>query len=323
MRDGGGRLQLSVYLPTWAYATGAPVPWPELRAMARQAEAVGVDAVFVPDHVGGPASEFWEAWTLLGALADATDRVAIGPLVTPFALRHPVLVAWMARTVDAMSGGRLILGLGAGAAVDRAWSIPGIPTARLFSRFEEGLRIVAPLLREGRVDFQGRAFAAHQATLSPPGPRPNGPPIWVGVRGPRMMRLAARWADAVNFNPPGFYVASPEDLTGPFAALEAACREVGRDPTTVGRTAMAVVSFAGAGADLTGGRARALRGAAAEVAERLHALHRAGVEHLFCALDTAPTAGPMPPVPLTDAAGLEQFGRVIDALRRIEDGADG
>ena len=175
MRDRGGRLRLSVYLPTWADATGQPVPWPELRALARQAEAIGVDAVFVPDHVGGPTSEFWEAWTLLGALAAVTDHVAIGPLVTPFALRHPVLVAWMARTLDAVSGGRLILGLGTGVAVDRAWSIPGIPTARLFSRFEEGLRIVAPLLREGRVDFQGRIFSAHQATIGPSGPRTNGP----------------------------------------------------------------------------------------------------------------------------------------------------
>jgi hypothetical protein len=86
---------------------------------------------------------------------------------------------------------------------------------------------------------------------------------------------------------------------------------------------MAAVSFAGAGAALTGGRARALRGSAAEVAQRLHALHRAGVEHLLCALDTGPVSGPMPTVPLTDAVGLEQFGRVIDALRRIEDAAAG
>jgi alkanesulfonate monooxygenase SsuD/methylene tetrahydromethanopterin reductase-like flavin-dependent oxidoreductase (luciferase family) len=116
----------------------------------------------------------WEGWSLLAALTAATERVELGPLVSPAVFRNPALLAKMADAVDEISGGRLVLGLGAG------WDAPeyaafGYPTENRVDRFEEAFRIVAPLLRTGRVDFAGRYYRALGCELRPRGPRPTGP----------------------------------------------------------------------------------------------------------------------------------------------------
>lgn len=301
-------VRLGLFLPVLEGWLGdAWVPrWPELRALAREAEAVGFDAVFVPDHLvirgspywGIPEGESrgtWEAWTLLAALAEATSRVALGHFVTANGFRNPALLAKMAATVDEIAGGRLILGLGCGSHAPE-YAAFGIPSDHLVSRFEEALRIVVPLLREGHVDFQGRYYTARDCELRPRGPRPGGPPIWIAAFRPRMLRLAARWGD-------GFVTAwheRPDAIREPFAELDAACREVGREPDSLGRVVGTIVSVGG---ELPLFR-EVLRGTTEELAARLGAFRAAGVEHVVCMLHPR------------DARGLERFAPVIEALRR-------
>ena len=201
-------LELGLFLPVledWLGDGWLP-RWPELKGLAALAEAVGFDALFVPDHLvigpspywgipEGEARGTWEAWTLLGALAAETRRVAIGTFVLGAGFRNPALLAKMAATLDEVSGGRLILGLGCGSHPPE-YAAFGYPYDHRVDRFEEALGILVPLLREGRVDFTGRYHAARACELRPRGPRPAGPPIWIAAYQPRMMRLAARWGDA-------------------------------------------------------------------------------------------------------------------------------
>ena len=208
-------------------------PYRAIRAIAQQAEADGFDSVWLPDHLmyrgpGGPTIGSWECWTILAALAEATQRVEIGTLVLNNSLRNPAILAKMATAADEVSQGRLILGMGAG------WNEPeyrsfGLPFDHRVSRFEEALQIVKPMLRDGRVDFKGRYYEARDCDDLPRGPRPQGPPLMVGAEGPRMIRLAARYGDAWNIG----YMGTPDTMAGPMAKIEAACREVGRDPATI------------------------------------------------------------------------------------------
>ena len=171
-------------------------------AMARAAEAIGFDAVWVSDHVGFGDPEAgwsgaWESWTLLSALAVATARVRLGTYVIAVPFRNPALLAKMAETLDEVCGGRLILALGAG------WNEPefaayGVPFERRFDRFEDGLRIIASMLRTGRADHEGRVDSARGRARRPRGPRPDGLPVMVGATAPRMLRLAAELADEWN-----------------------------------------------------------------------------------------------------------------------------
>src|SRR5207249_1659918 len=181
--------------------------------------------------------------SLLAALAAATQRVELGPLVSPAGFRNPALLAKMADTVDEISGGRLVLGLGAG------WKAPeyaafGYPTDHRVDRLEEALQIVVPLLRTGHVDFEGTYYQARGCELRPRGPRLGGPPILVGAKGPRMLRLAATYADRWNAEGP---LRRPEDVAPLRRAGDDACAAVARDPATLGRSASVVIDVAGAG----------------------------------------------------------------------------
>ena len=181
---------------------GATPRWDDIREMAIEAEALGFDAVWVSDHVGfgdpdAGWSGAWESWTLLSALAVATTRVRLGTYVTAVPYRNPALLAKMAETLDEVSGGRVILALGAG------WNEPeftayGFPFERRFDRFEDGLRIITSMLRTGRADHDGRLESARGALIRPRGPRPAGLPVMVGAAAPRMLRLTAELADEWN-----------------------------------------------------------------------------------------------------------------------------
>lgn len=213
-------------------------PYEEIRAVAQQAEADGFDSIWLADHLlyrkpGEPTRGIWECWTLLAALAEATERVDVGSLVVRNAFRHPAILARMATAADEVSGRRLILGVGAG------WNEPeyrafGLPFDHRVDRFEEALQILKPLLRDGHVDFAGHYYTADDCDDLPRGPREAGPPLMVGGEGPRMLRLTARYADIWNTG----YMGLPETMAGPFARINAACLEVGRDPATLGITAL-------------------------------------------------------------------------------------
>jgi probable F420-dependent oxidoreductase len=218
--------------------TNARRPYDSIRAVAQDAEANGFDSIWLADHLlyrkpSEPTRGIWECWTMLAALAEATQRVEIGTLVLCNSFRNPAILAKMATTADEVSHGRLILGVGAG------WNEPeyqafGLPFDHRVDRFEEALQILRPLLREGHVDFAGHYYQARNCDDVPRGPRSEGPPLMVGAEGPRMLKLAAQYADLWNTG----YVGKAETMAEPFRKIEAACREIGRDPATLGVTAL-------------------------------------------------------------------------------------
>ena len=237
-------LKVGINLPTTEGALSGKTPkWADLLAFAERAEVLGFDSLWVPDHLllrwQGQTRGIWECWSLLAALAAVTHRMELGSLVACTTFRSPALLAKMADTVDEISGGRLIVGLGAG------WDGPegrafDMKSDHRVDRFEEALQIIVPLLRTGRVDFEGKYYQVQGCELRPRGPRPDGPPILIGAKGPRMLRLAATYADLWNAEGP---MRGPEEIIPLRAAGDAACAAVGRDPATLGRSASVVVNL--------------------------------------------------------------------------------
>ena len=277
--------------------------WKDVIALARKAEAIGFDSVWVADHTvfrfeGVPTHGRWECWSVLAALAAATDRVEIGPLVTCMGFRNPALLAKIAETVDEISGGRLTLALGAG------WHEPeftsyGYPFDHRASRFEEGFHIVRDLVRTGRADFQGAFSSVNDCELRPRGPRPNGMPIMIGTNGPRLLRLTAQYADSWNTT----WIRHPHQVPPLRDAVDAACLSVDRDPATLERTACVFLDLP----NLTGRWSwnepqppEPLEAAAA--AERIHGFAEEGLSHIMLWLD-----------PCTEA-GIETFAETLALL---------
>ena len=291
MTDSTGRMQLGLLLRNGdirAPSQERTVGWAELREMGRTAEAVGFDTLWVADHLiyrrskdialpEGESRGTWEAWTLLSALAVATERVTLGPFVACTSFRNPALLAKMADTLDEVSGGRLILGLGAG------WHEPeydafGYPFDHRAGRFEEALGIILPLLRTGRVDFAGQYYQARDCELRPRGPRPGGPPIWIGARRPRMLGLVAKYADAYHTDML-LDVGGTEAAEELFRVLDDACRAIGRDPATIRRTSGSAIAVEGADQVVGGPPAVCLRGSTEEIADKLARFAAIGIEH--------------------------------------------
>ncbi len=214
---------------------GQTISWQELLRIALRAEEMGFDSVWLPDHLlyrfpGVRSQGAWDVWSLLAALAARTERVTIAPLVACTSFRNPALLAKMAVTIDEISAGRLLLGLGAG------WHQPeyeafGYPFDHRVSRFEEAVRIIHGLLRTGSVDFEGTHYQARECELRPRGPRESGPPIMVGSTSPRMMSIMARYADAWNADRRN----DLDELRVIEAKVDAACLAEGRDPQTLQR----------------------------------------------------------------------------------------
>ncbi len=296
------RPRIGVILPESERAMDGETPrWRDILAMAHLAEEVGFDSVWLTDHLifGREDGKFgpWESWSLVAALAATTSRVEIGTFVSCASFRNPALFAKMADTVDEVSGGRLILGLGAGWN-EVEYRTFGYPFDNRVSRFEEAIQIIAPLLRDGRVDFEGRFYQARECELRPRGPRPHGLPIMVGTTGPRMLRIAARFADLWNT-----LSIRPDGVPELNARVDEACRDVGRDPRTLGRTIETRVRFP----ELPQRRpdeSEMLSGPPQEVAAALREYARHDVVHLQ--LRVRPN----------NAAGIEAFGRVLDELDR-------
>src|SRR5438128_3947518 len=253
-----------------------------IRAVAQQAEADGFDSVWLPDHFFyrnpcEPTRGIWECWTMLAALAEATHRVEIGTLVTCNSFRKPAILAKMATTVDEISHGRLILGVGAG------WNEPeyqafGLPHDHRVDRFEEALQIIKPLLRDGQVDFKGRYYQAPDCEIVSRGPRSDGPPLMVGSEGgPRMLKLTAQYADLWNTG----YMGKPETMADRLAKIQAACRETGRDPATIGITALIGLWFPDLQAKKPKFFDNPLTGTAQEIAATMRGYRELGVQHIM------------------------------------------
>jgi len=305
------RLKVGIYLPNWTGGldAGQAPRWPELRSMAQLIEDVGFDSLWVADEFryvfdDGDAIAYWESATILGAAAAVTKRIELGPLVAAVGFRNPALLARMAMALDEVSGGRALLGLGAGydEAEHRAH---GFEWEHRVSRLEEAASIISQLLRTGHVDHQGRLFEMRDVVLEPRGPRPGGPPIIIGTIsiGPRLMRCVARFADAWN-GWLAFGDNRPSAVRPHREALDAACREVGRDPASLRRTvgiavAMSDTPFRYGPFDLS---TIALRGTPDEIASTLDAFADEGISHVMVYA-----------FPLTPAA-LEDFAPVLERL---------
>jgi alkanesulfonate monooxygenase SsuD/methylene tetrahydromethanopterin reductase-like flavin-dependent oxidoreductase (luciferase family) len=266
-------------------ATNSKRSYASIRAIAQQAEADGFDSIWLADHLlyrypEQPTRGMWEGWTILAALAEATHRVEIGPLVLCNSFRNPAILAKMATAADEVSDGRLILGVGAG------WNEPeyqafGLPFDHRVGRFEEALQILKPLLRDGHVDFAGQYYGAEDCDNVPRGPRPEGPPLMVGGEGPRLLRLTAQYADLWNTG----YMGEPGTMAGPLARIEAACREVGRDPATIGVTALIGLWFPDLKAEKPGYLDNPLTGTPPEIAAAMHGYAELGVRHIMFQCD--------------------------------------
>lgn len=266
------------------YELGRPPTFREIRNLALRVEAAGFDSVWVYDHLlyrfpDHGTLGIWECWSMLTAFAEATERVELGTLVVSALWRNPALLAKMAVTVDEISNGRLILGLGTGAHRPD-FDAFGYPFDHRASRFDEAIHIVTSLLREGHVDFHGEYFDAPNCELRPRGPRPGGPPILIASRGPRMLELTARYADAWNTAWFGPVDGIAESRTN----LEHACAKIGRDPASIDVTVGVGVDYPMP--DDESGREldpeKVLTGTPKEVAARLRAYEDAGVSHVIC-----------------------------------------
>jgi probable F420-dependent oxidoreductase len=260
-----------------------PDRWSFFRDQALAAEESGLDSVWCADHLLFRSSEeedetkgIHEAWTVLSAVGAITRRVEIGPLVLCVPFRNPALLAKMATTLDDLTRGRLILGLGCG------WHQPefdafGYEFDHRVSQFAEALEIVVPMLRQGTATFSGHWHSAADAALAPPGPRAGGPPILVAGKGPRMLRLVARYADQWNSAWYG-YPEKADRLRENISRVHAALDAIGRDPATLGLTAGVFVASAPGDDDRP---EEAISGTTEEIAEALAGYAKLGVSHLI------------------------------------------
>jgi probable F420-dependent oxidoreductase len=276
--------------------------------MARLSEQVGFDSIWIQDHLlfrfpDKDSEAPWESFSLLAALAAVTERTELGTLVTCTSFRNPALTAKIVDTIDEISGGRVILGLGAG------WHEPeyvafGYPFDHRVSRFEEALTIIYGLLRDGQIDFEGQYYSARECELRPRGPRQHGAPILLGTTGERMLGLTARFADQWNayFTRTGNRASGVPELR---ERIDAICRANGRDPATLERTVTVYVDFVGIPGGISSVNPTGvppLTGAPDEIAAELRAYADEGISHIQVYIE--------PNTP----AGIERFAPVLEAL---------
>jgi alkanesulfonate monooxygenase SsuD/methylene tetrahydromethanopterin reductase-like flavin-dependent oxidoreductase (luciferase family) len=262
------------------------VPWPEYADMARRAEAVGYDSIWVGDHLlydlpDGVTRGPYEAWTTLAALASITERVELGPLVASTAFHAPTMLAKQAVTVDAISNGRLIAGLGAGWN-RREFDGYGFPYDRRVSRFEEALAIIAPLLRDGRTSYHGEFYDVDDCVLDPPPVRPGGPPIMLGSNSPRMLGIGLPVVDAWNV-----WWSIYDNSAERYAEVKAEVDAVMPAGRSVAATAAVMVTIPGGRGRLMGSdyNAQVATVTPDDLADHVRALATIGATHLQLVLD--------------------------------------
>jgi alkanesulfonate monooxygenase SsuD/methylene tetrahydromethanopterin reductase-like flavin-dependent oxidoreductase (luciferase family) len=275
-------VEIGLVLPMGeVFGDGLTARWVNIRDLALRAEEIGFDVVWTCDELLWRAPDrnpegFWECVAMTGAVAAVTSRIKVGTWILSALHRNPGITAKAVETIDEVSDGRFVFGLGSGHAGRQAHAF-GLPEDHVFSRFEEALEIIIPLLRQGRADFEGSFYAARDLEQRPRGPRPGRIPIMIGASGPKMLGLAARHADIWSW-----YVQERSDLVefGPrIAALEAACVEVGRDPATIGKSAGIVIEPTSvSGSEAVFGPP--VRGSADEIADAFRAFGTAGYTNL-------------------------------------------
>jgi alkanesulfonate monooxygenase SsuD/methylene tetrahydromethanopterin reductase-like flavin-dependent oxidoreductase (luciferase family) len=258
--------------------------WEDIWAKALACEAAGFDSLWIMDRLEYQAGEqaygVWESLSLLAALATVTSRVQLGLWVLSATYRNPALTAKALDTIDEISGGRVIVGIGSGnSGNDAECTHYGLPSGNRVGRFRDAITIMGGLLHGERVTHHGRWFQARDTELRPRGPRPHGPPLFVAARGPVMMQEAARHGDGwagVSYDGPG----ALETCQAEMAVLDAACREVGRAPSSLAR---AYLVFVGSPGEQPSGVWTSCQGDATQIAGCLLSFAEMGVSHLLLA----------------------------------------
>ena len=312
-------MKTGIVILSWEGAMDGVTPSSrDVIGLAQLCESVGLDSAWITDHfyfdysdletVGvslpeemhGTKSGSWECWALVSAIAAVTERINIGTLVSATAFRNPSLLARSIDTIDDLSGGRLIVGLGAGDFPFEHESF-GYPVDRPIARFEEAIQIISKLLKGQEVTFSGEFYQTRQAKLIPKGCRPNGPPLLVGsVYGrPRMTRLTVEYGDYWNCFL-SFTQSTVEAYREGWVKLQNACHERGRDPATIKRNVSISVNMAKSPFPIPG--AVPISGSADKIADSLAAFRDEGIEHSTVVLH-----------PLTPT-GIESFARAVEKM---------
>ena len=261
--------------------------------MARLAEQAGFDSVWLGDHLlyryaSGETRGPWEVWTQLAGLAEATERITLGPLVASTAFHSPFMLAKLASSVEEISGGRLVLGLGAGWN-ETEFAALGSPFDHRISRFEEAFTIVRTLLAHGSIDFEGEFYSVRDAEVLPRPIRPGGPPLMVGSIGPRMLAATVPYIAAWN----AWYADtsnSPAGVPRLISLVDDAARAAGRDPQAIERTVAVQVRMEGGTGRVMGDtnprmQVVPLSGTPEQIAEGLRAYAAAGIGHVQLVVD--------------------------------------
>ena len=313
-------MKIGIVLLTWNGAMDGETPTTrDVVGLAKLSEEVGLDSVWITDHFYFDYADFqevgvdfpkelhgtkggsWECWALVSAIAQATNNVEIGTLISSTSFRNPALLARAVDTVDDLSEGRLILGLGAGDFPFEHESF-GYPFERRISRFEEAVSIISRLLKGETVTFNGEYYSAKEATLIPKSVRPNGPPLLIGsVFGrPRMTRLTLEYGDIWNCFL-AFGENTVERYKAAWSTLVEASEKRGRDPTTIKRNVSLCVNIADSPFPVPG--PEPIAGSSEQVADALSEFASEGVEHCTIILN-----------PFTEE-GIQRFGEIARAVR--------
>jgi len=265
-----------------------PAPsWASISERAATAEAAGFDIFVFEDALlyrgRETADGVWESVSIAAAIAATTSRMELGQSVINSPYRSPAMTAKIADTIDEISGGRYVLGIGAGNTPDSDYEAFGFPTDKRYSRFAEAIQIIHGLLKNGEIDFEGEFYTAKQAELVLRGPRPDGPPINIAAGGPRMLQLVAKYADAWNLWGWGETLQEIGQRLEPILELlEHACETEGRDLSTLDRTfdfyAVVPEGFSGDGLEME----HPVAGTSEEIAEHILSIGELGFGEARC-----------------------------------------
>ncbi len=227
-------VEFGIYVPQLAFT------WEQMLERARWVEELDFHSFWLMDHLytpGGPSVPSFEAWTLASALLASTDRLRVGHMVLCNNFRNPALLGKMATTLDVISGGRLLLGIGSGS-VESEHVDTGLPWANRTERLGESLEILTSMFANERTTFKGRHYTVRDLPNLPPPVQQPRPPILVGAAGPKTMELVARYADI--WNCPTYALG---ELDKKIALLHEMCERVGRDPSSIRLSTEAVLTL--------------------------------------------------------------------------------
>lgn len=293
-------MKVGVQLPEWE----RPVHWDEVAEMSRRIEHLGFDSLWIGDHLlyrddDGNAVGPWECWSQLAAVAAITERITLAPLVAATSFHAPAMLAKKAATIDEISGGRLVLGLGAG--WNRTeYAAYGFPYDHRVSRFEEAFTLIRRLLAGEEVSFRGEFYEVEDSVVQPLGPRNGQIPLLVGSNGPRMLEITLPHVQAWNSWFSSFDNRAA-NLPPLLAQIDAACEAVDRAPSEIEKSVALMLQFS---EELSLERSdNPLRGSVAELAEELHACAELGIDEVQLVLD-----------PIT-LESIELAARVMEAFR--------